>query len=270
MNAISDTLCCLCADGGGRGAYTEAAVYPWTDKMTKETYWSTRCASDKCGYQVKIDKYFHLSSLATFQYPRQENTEDYDEPCPIQLEWTYREQTELWTKLGSSVGDGIMAKGVLSETSDESPYPRLLRRDAKMTTKLRDTLSLKISEIVSCPEALHWQRQMKCIGLAARAVLFIVVWYHNSQSRLYYTTITTRTPNKEYSLAIDRIPLIHITSDMTRVIYGTQLSSGEDRPRRPPLHDRCVKLGKHCGSVTDSIAQRGTTPENGNEQSIVG
>ncbi|OJA16861.1 hypothetical protein AZE42_09972 [Rhizopogon vesiculosus] len=62
--------CCICADGGGRGAYVEAAVYPWWNKSTKKTDWTTRCASDRCGYQVKIDMYFQLSSLATTRYPR--------------------------------------------------------------------------------------------------------------------------------------------------------------------------------------------------------
>ncbi|KAG1889788.1 uncharacterized protein F5891DRAFT_987179 [Suillus fuscotomentosus] len=62
--------CCLCADGCGKEAYTEAAVYPWKDKTTRETYWRVRCASDECGYQVRIDAYYRLSSLATFQYRR--------------------------------------------------------------------------------------------------------------------------------------------------------------------------------------------------------
>jgi hypothetical protein len=78
--------CCLCADGGGREAYVEAAVYPWWNKTTKNTYWTARCASDKCGYQgqccscsrrshtnhhlVKIDMYSRRAPLAAFQYPR--------------------------------------------------------------------------------------------------------------------------------------------------------------------------------------------------------
>ncbi|KAG1754738.1 uncharacterized protein EDB91DRAFT_1076844 [Suillus paluster] len=64
--------CCLCTDGGGR---------------------------------VKIDKYFQLAPMAAFQYRRREH-----QIPPVQLEWTFREQTELLNKLDSSVGDGIAAK----------------------------------------------------------------------------------------------------------------------------------------------------------------
>ncbi|KAG1779651.1 hypothetical protein EV702DRAFT_1043571 [Suillus placidus] len=88
--------CCLCADGGGRGTYTEAAVYPWWNKTMRTTCWNTRCASDRCGYQVKMDMYFQLARLVAYQYPRRE--------------WTFREQTELLNELDSSVGDGISVK----------------------------------------------------------------------------------------------------------------------------------------------------------------
>ncbi|KAG2746625.1 hypothetical protein P692DRAFT_20738534 [Suillus brevipes Sb2] len=98
--------CCLCADGCGKEAYTEAAVYPWKDDATQETYWRARCASDKCGYRVRIDAYYRRTSIATFQYP----AENDEEPHPIQLEWTYQEQTELFKKLESSMGDGITVK----------------------------------------------------------------------------------------------------------------------------------------------------------------
>ncbi|KAG2343796.1 hypothetical protein BDR05DRAFT_947902 [Suillus weaverae] len=50
-------LCCLCASSSERGAYTEAAVYPWRDKITNEMHWNARCAADRCGYRV------------TFKYP---------------------------------------------------------------------------------------------------------------------------------------------------------------------------------------------------------
>jgi hypothetical protein len=43
--------CCLCADGGGRKAYVEAAVYPWWNEVDKNTDWIVRCASDGCGYR---------------------------------------------------------------------------------------------------------------------------------------------------------------------------------------------------------------------------
>ncbi|KAG2128746.1 hypothetical protein DEU56DRAFT_915419 [Suillus clintonianus] len=97
--------CCLCAEEGGRGAYTEAAVYSWRDKTTDNTCWKARCASDRCGYRVKIDAYYHRSSVGTCQYPRREQ---HKEPRPIHLEWTYQEQKELMKNL-ESAGDGITA-----------------------------------------------------------------------------------------------------------------------------------------------------------------
>jgi hypothetical protein len=48
--------CCLCADGGGRGAYVEAAMYSWWDETIKDTYWTARCASDRCGYQGQYSR----------------------------------------------------------------------------------------------------------------------------------------------------------------------------------------------------------------------
>lgn len=80
--------CCLCADGRGRTAYIECAVYSWRNKDTGQFDWTARCASDECGYQgqhssrsresqlksrhhlVKIDTYFRLPTITTFQYPR--------------------------------------------------------------------------------------------------------------------------------------------------------------------------------------------------------
>ncbi|KIK32969.1 hypothetical protein CY34DRAFT_110787, partial [Suillus luteus UH-Slu-Lm8-n1] len=79
--------CCLCADGCGKEAYIEAAVYPWKDDTDQETYWRARCTSDTCGYKAEHGK-----------------------PCPIQLEWTRQEQAELFKRLKSSMGDGITAK----------------------------------------------------------------------------------------------------------------------------------------------------------------
>ncbi|KAG0698887.1 hypothetical protein DFH29DRAFT_877671 [Suillus ampliporus] len=107
-------LCCLCASSSKREAYTEAAVYLWRDKATNKTYWNARCAYDR----LKIDKYYDRSSLVTFNYPLRayckamvllmDCPEEHDKPCSIQLEWTWREQTELMAKLDSSIGDGIM------------------------------------------------------------------------------------------------------------------------------------------------------------------
>jgi hypothetical protein len=78
--------CCLCADGGEKGAYVEAAVYSWWDKTTKDTYWIARCASDICGYRgqycscsrrshinhhlVRMDMYSRLAPLAALRYPQ--------------------------------------------------------------------------------------------------------------------------------------------------------------------------------------------------------
>ncbi|KAG1806685.1 uncharacterized protein HD556DRAFT_1303094 [Suillus plorans] len=97
--------CCVCANGGGRGAYIEVAVYPWWNKTTNNTFWIVRCASDRCGYQVKIDMYSRLAPLAAFWYPRREQRAP-----PIQLEWTFREQMELLNELDSPVGDRIGAR----------------------------------------------------------------------------------------------------------------------------------------------------------------
>ncbi|KAG2129631.1 hypothetical protein DEU56DRAFT_915136 [Suillus clintonianus] len=104
--------CCICADGGGRGEYVESAVYSWWDKDTDQTDWTARCASDRCGYKVKMDMYFRLPTVATFQYPRREQ-----QILPVALEWTDREQTELLNRLRSAIGDGITAKEFLSTIS---------------------------------------------------------------------------------------------------------------------------------------------------------
>ncbi|KAG2125336.1 hypothetical protein DEU56DRAFT_759366 [Suillus clintonianus] len=99
--------CCLCADGGGRGAYMEAAVYSWRNEIAGKTDWIARCASDICGYRVRIDVYFQLSSLGTFQYPQRDPEQRI---LPIGLEWDHREQAELLSRLGSADGDGIPAR----------------------------------------------------------------------------------------------------------------------------------------------------------------
>ncbi|KAG1843768.1 hypothetical protein F4604DRAFT_1938005 [Suillus subluteus] len=104
--------CCICADGGGRGEYVESAVYSWWDKDTDQTDWTARCASDRCGYKVKMDMYFRLPTVATFQYPRREQ-----QILPVALEWTDREQTELLNRLRSAISDGITAKEFLSTIS---------------------------------------------------------------------------------------------------------------------------------------------------------
>ncbi|KAG1834611.1 hypothetical protein EV424DRAFT_1341397 [Suillus variegatus] len=79
--------CCICADGGGRGAYVEAAVYSWWDEIAGKIDWTARCVSDTCGYRDT-------------------------EQCilPIGLEWDRREQTELLRRLDSAHGDGISEK----------------------------------------------------------------------------------------------------------------------------------------------------------------
>ncbi|KAG2757848.1 hypothetical protein P692DRAFT_20711473 [Suillus brevipes Sb2] len=96
--------CCLCADGGGRKAYVEAAVYPWWNEVDKNTDWIVRCASDGCGYRVTIGIYFRISTAASLM-------DDKENPVlPIKLEWTRREQTELLRRLDSSEGYGISAR----------------------------------------------------------------------------------------------------------------------------------------------------------------
>ncbi|KAG1721498.1 uncharacterized protein EDB91DRAFT_1088420 [Suillus paluster] len=153
--------CCLCADGGGRGAYVEAAVYHWWNTTTRKTYWIARCASNRCGYQVKIDKYFQLAPMATFQYWRREH-----QIPPVQLEWTFWEQTKLLNKLDSSVGDGIAAKEFCvlfkrckmqasrSETSNEPPC--LFRPGANATRTIIIALT-DVSDMTSCNVLLtYW------------------------------------------------------------------------------------------------------------------
>ncbi|KAG2747420.1 hypothetical protein P692DRAFT_20737514 [Suillus brevipes Sb2] len=90
--------CCLCAEEGGRGTYTEAAVYSWRDKTTDETCWNARCASDQCGYQGQCSSFLRRPKT---------NYHLHKEPRPILLEWTYSEQTELMKTLQSAVGGGI-------------------------------------------------------------------------------------------------------------------------------------------------------------------
>ncbi|KAG1893549.1 uncharacterized protein F5891DRAFT_985778 [Suillus fuscotomentosus] len=67
--------CCLCADSGRKGGYIETAVYSWWNETTKKTYWIARCASDTCGYQVKIDGFFQLTPSIAFQYPRRDTAQ---------------------------------------------------------------------------------------------------------------------------------------------------------------------------------------------------
>ncbi|KAG2739367.1 hypothetical protein P692DRAFT_20756164 [Suillus brevipes Sb2] len=98
--------CCVCADGGGRGAYVEAAVYPWRNKTTDSTFWTARCASDRCGYEGQCYSAFFMikESYVIIAYDEEQRVP------PVRLEWTYREQMELFDALDSSVGDGIGAK----------------------------------------------------------------------------------------------------------------------------------------------------------------
>ncbi|KAG2108983.1 uncharacterized protein F5147DRAFT_652560 [Suillus discolor] len=116
--------CCLCADEGGKEAYVEAAVYPWWDTITKKTHWTARCASDTCGYRVKINTiHFQLFPLAAFRYPRREQ-----QVPPVQFEWTNQEQTELLNRLASSNGNGIairLTSFLVIECSGLDALPRL-------------------------------------------------------------------------------------------------------------------------------------------------
>ncbi|KAG2753241.1 hypothetical protein P692DRAFT_20723138 [Suillus brevipes Sb2] len=97
--------CCLCADSGGSEAYVETAVYSWWNETTKKSHWTARCASDTCGYQVKIDTYFKPMPWVAFQYPRRDPREQ--KIASVQFEWTLREQKDLLNRLSLSVDDGI-------------------------------------------------------------------------------------------------------------------------------------------------------------------
>ncbi|KAG1765665.1 hypothetical protein EDD22DRAFT_950972 [Suillus occidentalis] len=49
--------CCLCADGGGRRAYVESAVYPWWNKDTKKADWIPPAGilEELKGYSIHYD-----------------------------------------------------------------------------------------------------------------------------------------------------------------------------------------------------------------------
>ncbi|KAG2126801.1 hypothetical protein DEU56DRAFT_758785 [Suillus clintonianus] len=96
--------CCLCADGGGRKAYVEAAVYSWWNKIDKNTDWIARCTLDICGYRDVVFGHLPVPSKSTTA----SLMDDEEHPVlPIEFVWNYREQTELLNKLDSSDGDGI-------------------------------------------------------------------------------------------------------------------------------------------------------------------
>ncbi|KAG1786224.1 uncharacterized protein HD556DRAFT_1507598 [Suillus plorans] len=102
--------CCLCADSGGIGAFVETAVYSWWNETAEKSRRIARCASDTCGYQVKIDTYFPIAPFAAFQYPRRVKGPKNQKPTHIRFRWTVREQTELLNKLSSSVDNEITAE----------------------------------------------------------------------------------------------------------------------------------------------------------------
>lgn len=114
-------------------------MYSWWDEIAGKIDWTARCVSDTCGYRgqcihaqeapyshrtVKIDRYFRLPCVGTFQYPQRGSnllccsttgslTDGLDtEQCilPIGLEWDRREQTELLRRLDSAHGDGVSEK----------------------------------------------------------------------------------------------------------------------------------------------------------------
>ncbi|KAG1783338.1 hypothetical protein EV702DRAFT_1224418 [Suillus placidus] len=92
--------CCLCASSSGR-QYTEAAVYPWRDMVTNKT-----CCKNRQILSQIISSYLELPSLSAIVL-LMDCLEEHEEPYPIQMEWTWREQAELMMKLGSSIGNGI-------------------------------------------------------------------------------------------------------------------------------------------------------------------
>ncbi|KAG1774200.1 hypothetical protein EV702DRAFT_1047982 [Suillus placidus] len=97
--------CCLCADSGGSEAYVETAVYSWWNETTKKSHWTARCASDTCGYQVKIDTYFKPMPWVAFQYPRRGPREQ--KIASVQFEWTLQEQKDLLNRLSLFADNGI-------------------------------------------------------------------------------------------------------------------------------------------------------------------
>ncbi|KAG1899721.1 uncharacterized protein F5891DRAFT_980949 [Suillus fuscotomentosus] len=59
--------CCLCADGGGRGAYVESAVYSWWNKDTKKADWTPPASileehQSFTDWMKKSGKYYLLNS----------------------------------------------------------------------------------------------------------------------------------------------------------------------------------------------------------------
>ncbi|KAG0695160.1 hypothetical protein DFH29DRAFT_880205 [Suillus ampliporus] len=89
-----------------------------------------------------IDVGIELPSITLFeQYSliEMDCLEEHKKPSPIQMEWTWREQTELMAKVDSSIGDGITALQAMhasrSKANDELPYPGLFRRGAKATVQ---------------------------------------------------------------------------------------------------------------------------------------
>ncbi|KAG2112779.1 hypothetical protein DEU56DRAFT_762022 [Suillus clintonianus] len=151
--------CCLCADGGGRGAYVESAVYSWWDEGTKKTDWTARCTTNRCGYQGSV--FFILKKISDSISPSENRqilpstilsrlpvpskrfmTDDKEQevlPKAIRLEWTHREQTELLKRLNSSIGNGIPAK----------EFRILFRRCKKcMRVGARPTMSRHICSVI--------------------------------------------------------------------------------------------------------------------------
>ncbi|KAG1838157.1 hypothetical protein DFJ58DRAFT_846192 [Suillus subalutaceus] len=70
--------CCLCADGRGRTAYIECAVYSWRNKDTGQFDWTASILEERV--------------------------------LPIKLQWNRREQRELLNRLDSCVGNGITTR----------------------------------------------------------------------------------------------------------------------------------------------------------------
>jgi hypothetical protein len=114
-------------------------VYSWWNETAGKIDWTARCVSDTCGYRgqyihvqetpyshrtVKIDQYFQLPSIGTFQYPQRGSNllccsttdsltdvlDTKQRVLPIGLEWDHREQTELLSRLDSAHGNGISEK----------------------------------------------------------------------------------------------------------------------------------------------------------------
>ncbi|KAG2737189.1 hypothetical protein P692DRAFT_20762364, partial [Suillus brevipes Sb2] len=95
--------CCVCADGTQQ-TYVEAIVYRWWNATTRTWVWISRCATDRCTYEVRIDRYFRLPSQSTRVY--RHRGKECNPPAIVQM-WSWQEQDILFSRLSSFTSGGI-------------------------------------------------------------------------------------------------------------------------------------------------------------------